>query len=145
LCPAPRAPCARAPGGGPGDTCGVTPGDDPVLGPSAMPYRQLHLRPLTDQGIDATGVRSALLDTGFSTANPAFTGITVTAQHDYVFNDSIVRDEPGKDVVGAQSHGTSTWSLFAGDVPGRLHGIARGAHYLLAKTEDIRSETRVEE
>ena len=32
---------------GPGDTCGVTPGDDPVLGPSAMPYRQLHLRPLT--------------------------------------------------------------------------------------------------
>src|SRR6266481_3137818 len=67
---------------GPGDTCGVTPGDDPVLGPSAMPYRQLHLRPLTDQGIDATGVRIALLDSGFDTANPAFNGITITAQHD---------------------------------------------------------------
>jgi len=134
-----------APVAGPGDTCGVSPGDDPVLGPSAMPYRQLHLRPLTDQGIDATGVRIALLDTGFDTANPAFNGITITAQHDFVFNDSVVRDEPGKDVVGAQSHGTSTWSLFAGDVSGRLHGIARGAHYLLAKTEDIRSETRVEE
>ena len=142
---APRVTFAPAAGGGPGDTCGVSPGDDPVLGPSAMPYRQLHLRPLTDQGIDATGVRIALLDTGFDTANPAFNGITVTAQHDFVFNDSIVRDEPGKDVAGAQSHGTSTWSLFAGDVPGRLHGIARGAHYLLAKTEDIRSETRVEE
>ena len=134
-----------APAAGPGDTCGVSPGDDPVLGPSAMPYRQLHLRPLTDQGIDATGVRIALLDTGFDTANPAFNGITVTAQHDFVFNDSIVRDEPGKDVAGAESHGTSTWSLFAGDVPGRLRGIARGAHYLLAKTEDVRSETRVEE
>jgi hypothetical protein len=129
----------------PGDTCGVTAGDDPVLGPSAMPYRQLHLRPLTDRGIDATGVRIALLDTGFDTSNPAFNGITITAQYDFVFHDDTVRDQPGKDVAGAQSHGTATWSLFAGDVPGRLLGIARGAHYLLAKTEDIRSETRVEE
>jgi len=134
-----------APGAGPGDTCGVTPGDDPVLGPSEMPYRQLHLRPLADQGIDGTGVRVGIFDTGFDTANPAFNGITIIAQRDFVFNDSIVRDEPGKDVGGAQSHGTATWSLFAGDVSGRLHGIARGARYLLAKTEDIRTETRVEE
>ncbi len=134
-----------APAQGPGDTCGVSPGDDPLLGPSEMPYRQLHLRPLTDQGIDGTGVRVALFDTGFDTANAAFNGITITAQYDFVFNDGVVKDEPGKDSLGAQSHGTSTWSLFAGDVPGRLHGIARGAHFLLAKTEDIRSETRVEE
>src|SRR5206468_4544596 len=45
----------------------------------------------------------------------------------------------------AHTHGTAIWSLFAGDVPGRLHGVARGASYLLAKTEDVRSETRVEE
>ncbi len=141
--PAPRI--IAAPGAGPGDTCGVSPGDDPVLGPSEMPYRQLHLRPLTDQGMDATGVRVGIFDTGFDTANPAFNGITITAQHDFVFNDDIVRDEPGKDVLGAQSHGTSTWSLFAGEVAGRLHGIARGASFLLAKTEDVRSETRVEE
>ncbi len=130
---------------GPGDTCGVTPGDDPVLGPSAMPYRQLNLRPLTDQGVDATGVRIAILDTGFDTSDAAFSGITITAQHDFVFNDDVVQDEPGKDVAGAQFHGTATWSLFAGNVAGRLHGIARGASFLLAKTEDIRSETRVEE
>ncbi len=130
---------------GPGDTCGVTPGDDPVLGPSAMPYRQLNLRPLTDQGVDATGVRIAILDTGFDTSDAAFSGITITAQHDFVFNDDVVQDEPGKDVAGAQFHGTATWSLFAGNVAGRLHGVARGASFLLAKTEDVRSETRVEE
>jgi subtilase family protein len=141
--PAPRS--ITAPVLGPGDTCGVTPGDDPVLGPSEMPYRQLHLRPLTDDGINGTGVRVGIFDTGFDTANPAFNGITITAQHDFVFNDGVVRDEPGKDVLGAQSHGTETWSLFAADVTGRLHGIARGASFLLAKTEDIRSETRVEE
>ena len=140
--PAPRI--SAAPGAAPGDTCGVTPGDNPVLGPSEMPYRQLHLRPLTDQGIDGTGVRVGIFDTGFDTANPAFSGVTITAQHDFVFNDGVVRNEPA-DVASAQSHGTATWSLFAGDVAGRLHGIARGASFLLAKTEDVRGETRVEE
>src|SRR5436190_3306171 len=142
--PSPVSRSITAPALVPGDTCGFTSGDDPILGPSEMPYRQLHLRPLTDQGINGTGVRIGIFDTGFDTANPAFSGITITAQHDFVFNDDVVRNEPA-DVAVAQSHGTSTWSLFAGDVAGRLHGIARGASFLLAKTEDIRSETRVEE
>ena len=130
----------------PGDTCGVTAGDDPVLGPSEMPYRQLHLRPLTDQGVDATGVRIGIFDTGFDTGNPAFNGITVTAQRDFVYNDSVVRNQSSQDTAfNAQFHGTAVWSLFAGDVPGRLRGIARGAHFLLAKTEDVRTEMRVEE
>lgn len=140
---APRV--APSPTQEPGDTCGFTTGDHPVLGPSEMPYRRLNLRPLTDQGIDGTGVRIAIFDTGFDTADPAFQGITITAQYDFVFDDGIVRDEPGKDLGGAHFHGTATWSLFAGDVSGRLHGIARGATFLLAKTEDIRTETRVEE
>jgi len=126
----------------PGDTCPA--GGDPILGPSEMPYRLLRLRPLTDAGVDGTGVRIAIFDGGFDTQNPAFTGITVTAQYDFVFGDTIVRNEPA-DVASAHSHGTAVWSLFAGDVPGRLHGVARGASYLLAKTEDVRSEMRVEE
>ena len=128
----------------PGDTCGFTTGDDPVLGPSEMPYRRLHLRPLTDQGVDGTGVRIGIFDTGFDTQHPAFAGVTVTAAYDFIFNDSVVRNE-ANDAAGQQFHGTAVWSLFAADVPGRLHGIARGATYLLAKTEDTRSETRVEE
>ena len=126
----------------PGDTCPA--GGDPLLGPSEMPYRQLHLRPLTDAGVDGSGVRIAIFDGGFDTQDPAFTGITVTAQYDFVFGDTVVRNEAA-DVPSAHSHGTAVWSLFAGDVPGRLHGIARGATYLLAKTEDVRTETRVEE
>jgi serine protease AprX len=117
---------------------------DPVYGPSEMPYRQLHLRPLTDRGVIGSGVRIAILDTGFDTQNAAFAGVAVTAQHDFVFSDSVVRDQVN-DQPGAHSHGTATWSLFAADVPGRLVGVARGATYLLAKTEDVRTETRVEE
>lgn len=139
-------PVVPAPAQGPGDTCGVTPGDDPVLGPSEMPYRLLHLRPLTDQGVNGTGVRIAIFDAGFNTANPAFTGITVTAQYDFVYRDSVVRNQTPQDTAfDAAFHGTAVWSLFAGDVSGRLRGIARGATYLLAKTEDVRNETRVEE
>jgi len=125
-----------------GDSCAA--GGDPTYGPSEMPYRQLHLRPLADAGVNGSGVRIAILDAGFNTQDPVFAGVTVTAQHDFVFGDSVVRDQPN-DQPGAQFHGTAVWSLFAGLVPGRLVGIARGASYLLAKTEDIRSETRVEE
>jgi serine protease AprX len=128
----------------PGDTCGTSLGDDAAYGPSEMPYRLLHLRPLADQGVDGTGVRVGIFDTGFDTQNPAFTGVSVAAQRDFVFNDSIVRNEP-QDVASAQSHGTAVWSLFAATVSGRLRGIARGATYLLAKTEDVRTEMRVEE
>ena len=136
----PGPPALEAPTAG--DTCAAS--GDPVYGPSEMPYRALNLRPLSDGGTDGSGVRIAILDAGFNTLNPAFSGVTVTAQHDFVFNDSVVRDQPN-DQAGAQFHGTAVWSLFAANVPGRLIGIARGASYLLAKTEDIRSETRVEE
>ena len=127
-----------------GDTCGA--GGDPVYGPSEMPYRQLHLRPLTDAGTDGTGVRIAILDAGFDTQNPAFAGVALTAQYDFVFGDTVVRNDAQDSLLlNPHGHGTAVWSLFAADVPGRLRGIARGATYLLAKTEDVRSETRVEE
>ena len=123
------------------DTCPAN--GDPVYGSSEMPYRQLNVRPLTDAGATGAGVRIAILDAGFNTLDPAFAGVIVAAQRDFVFGDSVVRNE-GNDASGAQFHGTAVWSLFAGLVPGRLVGMARGASYLLAKTEDIRSETRVE-
>src|SRR2546430_16307219 len=78
-----------------------------------MPYRRLDLRPLADAGYDASGVRVAILDGGFNTADPAFAGVTVTAQHDFVFGDSVVRAEPN-DQAGAQFHGTAAWALFPG-------------------------------
>ena len=141
--PDPTAPPPAALILGP-DTCGAA--GDPTYGPSDMPYRQLGLRGLADRGVDGTGVRIAILDAGFNTLNPAFTGVAVTAQYDFVFGDTVVRNQPDDSLpLDPQFHGTAVWSLFAGSVPGRLVGIARGASYLLAKTEDVRSETRVEE
>src|SRR5512143_269681 len=95
------------------DTCAAA--GDPTYGPSEMPYRQLGLRPLADGGVNGAGVRIVILDGGFNTLHPAFAGVAVTAQRDFVFGDSIVRDEPN-DQPGAQAHGTAVWSLFAGSV-----------------------------
>ncbi len=133
--PAPRADVARSATAAPSDS---------LYGPSAMPYRVLNMFPLADLGFRARGIRIALLDTGFETELPAFQTTRVIGQYDFVFNDSIVRNESG-DVSAASRHGTLTWSLLGANVPGSMIGIAADAEYILAKTEDVRSETRIEE
>jgi subtilisin family serine protease len=117
---------------------------DSLYGPSAAPLRQLDLFPLVDQGIRGSGVTIGVLDTGFETGNPAFDSATVIAQWDFVFDDSTVANEPA-DVPSASQHGTETWSLLAANLPTQIIGVAPEADYILLKTEDVRSETRVEE
>lgn len=118
---------------------------DSLYGPSSMPIRRLNLLPLVDRGFRGTGIRIALLDTGFETLRPDFAAAHVIAQRDFVFQDSVVRNDPADGAVPASQHGTSTWSLLAANDPGLMVGIAPDALYILAKTEDIRTETRVEE
>ena len=118
-------------------------------GNSAMPFRRLNLFKLADSGLvggpyRGAGVRIAMLDTGFETGHFAFAGAKVVADSDFVFHDSVVSNEPN-DAASASRHGTATWSLLAANVPGVLIGVAPDAEYILAKTEDIRSETTVEE
>ncbi len=117
---------------------------DSLFGPSAMPLRSLNAFPLTARGHRGAGVTIAILDTGFETGHAAFADVSVLAQYDFVFDDSVVANEPGDDPT-ASFHGTAVWSLLAADVPGSVVGIAPEAEYVLAKTEDVRSETRVEE
>ena len=117
---------------------------DSVLGPSEMPFRLLDVSRLRELGFTGTGVRIAILDTGFETGLPIFQSAAIIAQRDFVFNDSVVSNEPG-DAAGASQHGTATWSLLAANLPGSLVGFAPDAEYILAKTEDVRSEMRVEE
>lgn len=122
--------------------------DPATYGGGAMPMRRLNLFPLVDQGLRGAGVRIALLDTGFETELPAFDSVRlnnrIIAQRDFVFDDATVRNEP-EDVSNASQHGTMVWSILAANIPNTLIGIAPDAEYLLAKTEDVRSETRAEE
>lgn len=99
-------------------------------------------------GYSGAGVVVAMLDTGFDWDQPAFAHIVadgrVLAQYDFVHGDGETHNEPGDD-DGEHAHGTLTWSALAGLDEGELVGPAFGASFLLAKTEDITSETPIEE
>ena len=117
---------------------------DSAFGESAMPIRLLNIFPLTRLGLRGQGVKIAILDTGFETAQPVFAATAVIGQRDFVFNDNVVRNEAA-DVAIAQDHGTRTWSLLAAQQTGTMMGVVPDAQYILAKTEDVRSERTIEE
>lgn len=104
---------------------------------------QMHL-----MGYNGQGVIVAMLDTGYRRTHNAFaiadsTG-RVLAEYDFIFDDNDTQNEP-EDNPAQHNHGTYCWSTLGGYVPGYVIGPAYGASFLLAKTEDIRSETPVEE
>ena len=117
---------------------------DTLYGPTRWPYIQMNVVALHNRGLRGAGVRIALLDAGFNTLHPLMAGANIAAQKDFVYNDNIVRDQPGE-AAGEMRHGTGTWSLIAARQPGVLFGMAPDAEFLLAKTEFTLTETRIEE
>ncbi len=117
-------------------------------GPSTAQIQQINVHLAHDRGYTGAGVLVAMFDTGFRKDHDAFAAALVdsrlVAEWDFVFDDGDVQNEP-EDDPGAHSHGTSTWSVLGGAAAGQLYGPAYGASFVLAKTEDIRSETPVEE
>lgn len=97
------------------------------------------------KGITGEGVLLGMLDTGFDWKNhESLQNATIIAEYDFVNKDSVTSDE-GNDVPGQHRHGTLTFSVVGGFKDSSLIGSAFGSDFVLAKTEDIRSETHVEE
>ena len=98
-----------------------------------------------DLGINGKNVLLGLLDTGFEwSSNPIFASVNVVDEYDFVFNDNFTGNE-SQDVSGQSSHGTYVFGIVGGFKDGQLIGAAYNADFLLAKTEYIPTETRVEE
>ncbi len=129
--------------------------DRQSLAPDALDYgnsyeqlAQIDVPPVHDKGYHGEGVTLAIFDTGFRKSHevfaPHFAEGRVLAEWDFVFNDGNTSNEP-EDWSSAWNHGTYIWSTSAGYKDGIQYGPAYKANYLLAKTEDVRSETPVEE
>jgi subtilisin family serine protease len=100
---------------------------------------QLRVPELHDRGLNGHGVVVAVFDSGFpNLGHEAFGSMTILAEHDFV---------DGRDSVRGSSdgHGTAALSALGGRRDGELFGPAYGATFLLAVTEDVRSETPIEE
>ncbi len=117
-------------------------------GSSLGQLSQINVPAVHDLGYNGQGVLVAMFDTGYRKDHVAFQQAyfdgRVLAEWDFVFNDGDTQNEP-EDNSGQHNHGTLTWSALGGQDDGNLYGPAYGAEFLLAKTEDIRSETQVEE
>jgi len=128
----------------------IPPGPDPALadtalyGPSFEQLDEIGVIAVHDSGYTGAGVLVGMFDTGFYKVHQSLKDQPVIAEWDFVFEDGETQNEAG-DVEGQHNHGTATWSALGGYSPYNLIGPAYGASFFLAKTEDIGSETPLEE
>ncbi len=101
--------------------------------------RQIRVPELHGRGLHGEGVIVAVFDSGFpNLAHEAFASMTIAAERDFVHGRDSVRES-------TDAHGTNTLSTMGGFAPGQLIGPAYAATFLLAVTEDVDSETPIEE
>ncbi len=111
-------------------------------------FTQLNLSDIPlihSKGITGENVIIGLLDTGFDwQRHISLNTRNVIAEYDFIFNDNVTANQPG-DHPSQHDHGTLIFSIIGGYHDSTMIGAAFNSSYLLAKTEDIRSETRIEE
>lgn len=117
---------------------------DSFYGRSAAQVAQIGVPLAHDLGFTGSGVRIAILDTGFRLDHVATQDVTVVATHDFIQGDDVVSNQPGDD-PSQDDHGTETWSVLGAHAPGELVGPAYGAEFVLAKVEDVPTETSADE
>jgi serine protease AprX len=116
-----------------------------AYGPSGQQLSVLQIQQLHDAGLFGQGARIGIIDNGFrwremSTLRHA----QVEREYDFIFRDSITANESG-DVDVQDAHGSSIFSVVGGWSHDSVTGVAPFATYLLAKSEDMRYERRIEE
>jgi serine protease AprX len=117
-------------------------------GSSLAQLDQINVPIVHDMGYNGQNVIVCMLDTGYKKDHQAFSLAfsegRVLAEYDFINHDSNTQNEPG-DPAGQHYHGTYCWSTLGGAFDEKLYGPSYGASFLLAKTEDISSETPIEE
>lgn len=100
---------------------------------------QIRVPELHRRGLTGAGVLVALFDSGFpNLEHEALAAMNIVAQRDFVRGLDTVRSSTAL-------HGLATLSVIGGYRPGEIIGPAYGASFVLAVTEDERSERPIEE
>jgi serine protease AprX len=105
----------------------------------------INIIPLHDAGVYGQGATIGMIDVGFRWFDhPSMLHVDVRGEWDVINNDSITSNQEG-DLVDHDGHGTLVLSMAAAWAPDTLVGASPLAAYLLAKTEDLRHERRIED
>lgn len=109
---------------------------------------QMNLIAMHERGYTGRGVLVGVLDTGFSRVHNVFNNpahpLLVRGERDFINADLNTAIEPG-DPEGQHSHGTLILGCMGSYLPGEMVGGCYDAEFLLCKTENVASETPVEE
>lgn len=116
---------------------------DLPYGSSQTQLSQIGVDKMHSEGYRGEGMLIALMDAGFRNANqvaflqPLFQQNRVIGTKDFVEHETNVYDD--------DDHGLHVLSILAATADNQLYGAAFKASYLLLKTEDVNSETQIEE
>lgn len=114
-------------------------------GPSFGQLQLSDIPAVHSKGITGEGTLLGLLDTGFNWKNhESLKDATVVAEYDFIFKDNLTQND-SLDHPEQHNHGTLVFSIVGGFKDSSLIGSAFGSDFILAKTEDIRSEKHIEE
>ncbi|MBC7570221.1 MAG: S8 family serine peptidase [Spirosoma sp.] len=115
----------------------------PLYGNSLAQVQQLGVDKMHDAGYHGEGMLIGVLDAGFLNANtvgflkPLFDEKRVLATYDFVQKETSVYED--------DAHGMQCLSTIAATADNQLYGTAYKAQFILLRTEDARTEQRVEE
>lgn len=123
-----------------GQPCDVT-----RPGMSEAMHNLINTTPLHNAGVFGDNVHYGLIDCGFRwQAMSSLQHIRVAGTYDFIHGDSIVSSQPGER-SDQDGHGSVVLSVAAGWLQDTLIGMAPSATFLLAKTENLAYERRIEE
>jgi subtilisin family serine protease len=121
----------------------ASPGDYYIYGNSLNQIQIHHGEYLHNKGFRGEGMLIAIIDAGFYHYKtlPAFDSVRANHQivetYDFVDNEVSVDED--------HSHGMMCFSIMAANIPGQLVGSSPKADFLLYRSEDVSSESPVEE
>ena len=119
-----------------------------IYGTAAAQVDQIDVRRLHNAGYRGNGIVIGVLDSGFRRVHQAFKSVEhplqVIAEWDFVKNDNNTDIQTG-DNSEQQKHGTWILGTMAAYWPNQIVGTAYEARFVLAKTEDVPTETPIEE
>jgi serine protease AprX len=114
-------------------------------GPSFNQYQLSDIPLVHSKGINGDSIIIGILDTGFRwKQEESLVDKKVIGEYDFVFHDSVTANQPG-DAPGQDFHGTLIFSVIGGFKEGQIIAPDYNSSFILAKTEDTRSESHIEE